>query len=92
MPYRLAFEVCVTRIEKLTLIEGTAQGDLDGIGCWHFSQQGAISVARCEWRVRSTRWWMNLVAPLARSMFIHNHALIMAQGGEGLARLLTVHH
>ncbi|MBZ0095340.1 MAG: hypothetical protein K8H75_08245 [Sulfuricella sp.] len=31
--------------------------------------------------------WMNLIAPVARSMFIRNHALLMAQGGEGLARL-----
>lgn len=88
LPYRLVFEVCATRIEKLAVIEGIAHGDLDGIGRFHFSRQGAVSVIRCEWRVRSTRWWMNLIAPVARSMFIRNHTRIMAQGGEGLARLL----
>jgi hypothetical protein len=31
---------------------------------------------------------MNLIAPVARSMFIRNHALVMAQGGAGLAQLL----
>lgn len=87
-PYRVVFEVCATRIEKLVAIEGTARGDLEGIGRWHFSRQGAVSVVCYEWHVRSTRWWMNLIAPLARSMFIRNHALVMAQGGEGLARLL----
>jgi hypothetical protein len=45
-------------------------------------------MVRCEWQVRSTRWWMNLIAPLARSIFIRNHTLVMEQGGEGLARLL----
>ncbi|WP_173064409.1 SRPBCC family protein [Sulfurimicrobium lacus] len=88
LPYRVAFEVCATRIEKLVAIEGTARGDLEGIGRWHFSRQDAVSVISCEWHVRSTRWWMNLIAPLARPMFIRNHALVMAQGGEGLARRL----
>lgn len=88
LPYRVVFEVCATRIERLVAIEGTARGDLDGIGRWHFSRQDAVSIVRCEWHVRSTRWWMNLIAPVARSMFIRNHARVMVQGGEGLARLL----
>ncbi len=88
LPYRVVFEVCITRVEKLVAIEGTARGDLEGIGCWYFSHQDGISVARCEWHVRSTRWWMNLLAPVARSMFIRNHTLVMEHGGEGLACLL----
>ncbi len=89
LPYRVAFEVRVTRIERLVAIEGTTQGDLEGIGRWNFSHDGAISVVRCDWQVRSTRLWMNLIAPVARSMFIRNHAQVMAQGAEGLARLLN---
>lgn len=88
LPYRVVFEVRATRIEKLVALEGNAQGDLEGVGCWHFSRQGAISVVRYEWHVRSTRWWMNLISPVARSIFIRNHMQIMTQGGEGLARLL----
>jgi hypothetical protein len=88
LPYRVVFEVRPTRIEKLVAIEGIARGDLEGIGRWYFSRQGAVSVVRYEWHVRSTLWWMNLIAPFARSMFIRNHALVMTQGGEGLARLL----
>lgn len=88
LPYRLEFEVCVTHIEKQAIIAGAAQGDLEGIGRWHFSQHGAVSVVRCEWHVRCTRWWLNLIAPFARSMFIRNHTHIMEQGGRGLARLL----
>lgn len=89
LPYRVVFEVCATRIEKLVAIEGVARGDLEGIGRWYFSRQGTLSVVRCEWHVRSTLWWMNLIAPFARSMFIRNHTQVMAQGGEGLARLLA---
>lgn len=88
LPYRVAFEVSPTRIEKLVILEGVTRGDLEGVGRWHFSRQGTVSMVRCEWHVRSTRWWMNLMAPVARSIFIRNHALVMEQGGVGLARRL----
>jgi hypothetical protein len=88
LPYRVVFEVRATRIERLVAIEGTAEGDLAGIGRWKFSRQGKLSVVHYEWHVRSKRWWMNLAAPVARSIFIRNHAQIMDQGGKALARLL----
>ena len=88
LPYQVVFEVCATRVEKLVAIEGAARGDLDGFGRWNFARDGAVSIVRCEWHVRSTLWWMNLLAPIARSIFIRNHARVMAQGGAGLSRLL----
>jgi len=36
----------------------------------------------------SNWWWMNLVAPLARTLFIRNHGRLMQQGAEVLARML----
>lgn len=88
LPYRVVFEVCATRVESLVAIEGLTRGDLEGVGRWHFACHEGVSIVRCEWHVRSTRWWMNLLAPVTRSMFIRNHARVMAQGGDGLARLL----
>ncbi len=88
LPYCVVFDVRTTRINKLVLIEGAAQGDLEGIGRWNFSREGEVSIVRYEWHVRSTRWWMNLVALVAKSMFIHNHVMLMERGGQGLARLL----
>jgi hypothetical protein len=88
LPYSLTLDMCATAIKKLLAIEGKAAGDLEGIGCWHFSHKGSISTVHFEWHVHSTKWWMNLAAPFARTLFIRNHNLIMTQGGEGLARLL----
>ena len=88
LPYRLVFDVCATRIEELVAIEGLARGDLEGVGRWYFARKGAVSIVRCEWYVRSTRCWMNLIAPLARPLFIYQHEQIMARGAKGLARLL----
>lgn len=87
-PYRMVFQVRATHIERLVAIEGTVEGDLEGIGHWHFSRQEGASVVRYEWHVRSTRWWMNLIAPFARAMFIRNHGVIMRQGAERLAARL----
>lgn len=89
LPYRVVFDVRATRIDKLVALEGTAQGDLAGVGRWTFSRQGRVSIVHYEWHVRSHRWWMNLVAPVARSIFIRNHEQIMSQGGKALAQLLS---
>ncbi len=88
LPYPVVFDVRATRIKKLVAIEGLATGDLEGVGHWRFSRQGPVSVVHFEWHVHSTKWWMNLLAPVARSLFISNHVRLMAQGGEGLAALL----
>ncbi|OYY95775.1 MAG: hypothetical protein B7Y41_00310 [Hydrogenophilales bacterium 28-61-23] len=88
LPYRMAFEVRATRIEKCVAIEGSVQGDLAGIGRWRFSRQGEVSIVEYEWHVLGTRWWMKLIAPFARPMFIRNHGIVMRQGAEGLARRL----
>lgn len=45
---------------------------------------------RYEWDVRTTQWWMNALAPLARPVFAWNHDYVMRQGGEGLRRRLGV--
>ncbi len=88
LPYRVVFDVRATRIEQNIAIEGVATGDLDGSGRWKFSSQGKLSVVHYEWHVHSKRWWMNLVAPVARTIFVRNHAQIMVQGGKALAKLL----
>jgi len=88
LPYLVVFDVLATRIEAQVAIEGCARGDLEGTGRWQFAHDGEVSVVHFEWHVRSTRWWMNLLAPLARPIFIRNHVRIMAQGGEGMARRL----
>jgi hypothetical protein len=41
-----------------------------------------------DWRVRTTKSWMNAVAPFGRRLFAWNHHAVMKQGGVGLARVL----
>jgi len=88
LPYRVEFEVTTTRVEHPHLLEGHAVGELEGVGRWRLYEQDGITAVLYEWNVRTTKPWMNLLAPLLRPAFEWNHNWVMARGGEGIARLL----
>jgi hypothetical protein len=90
LPYTLAFDMEVTRIEPMSRIEGRASGELEGTGVWRIEDTGAHIRVQYDWDVRTTRWWMNLLAPIARPFFAWNHDYVMNNGREGLQRLLGV--
>lgn len=88
LPYRLTFDMRVTGVVPLISLEGTASGELEGIGRWRFWREGEATVVGYEWQVRTTKWWMNALTPVAKPLFKWNHDLLMRNGGQGLARLL----
>lgn len=88
LPYRVRFDVTMKRIECPHLFEGEAVGDLTGVGRWRLYEQDGVTAVLYEWNVVTTKTWMNLVAPAARSVFEWNHDWVMARGGEGMARRL----
>jgi polyketide cyclase/dehydrase/lipid transport protein len=88
LPYRLGFDVRITRVERPHLMEGVSSGELAGTGVWRLFENDGVTAAVYEWNVRTTSAWMNLLAPLARPVFAWNHDVVMRWGGEGLARLL----
>jgi hypothetical protein len=90
LPYRLAFEMRLTRVEPQSLIEGEAIGELTGRGLWRFTQEGDMTRVRYDWNVSTTKSWMNLLAPAARPLFKWNHDVVMNWGAEGIARQLGV--
>ena len=88
IPYPVRFEVVSTTVERPRLLAGTASGDLEGTGTWHFLEDGGVTAILYEWNVRTTKPWMSAVAPLADPIFRWNHDRVMRWGGEGLARHL----
>lgn len=95
LPYRLNFCICITRMTPAIAVAGNVSGDLEGHGSCHFSQQGRITTIRHEWHVRTTRHWMNLLAPCASALFKRNHQRAMqhcaaAVAGQLQAQLLGV--
>ena len=88
LPYTLDVEMRVTRSEPPVLLESSARGELDGIGRWRLSRVGNGTLIRYEWNVRTTKRWMNALAPVAGPLFRWNHDVVMRGGERGLKRLL----
>jgi uncharacterized protein YndB with AHSA1/START domain len=90
LPYRLDFDMRITRVDRPHRMEGEAVGELSGTGRWRLYEDAGTTAVLYEWDVETTRAWMNALAPLARPVFRWNHDWVMRQGGEGLARRLGV--
>lgn len=88
LPYPLEFEFVTDRVERPRLMAGRAFGELEGSGCWRLYEEDGITAVTYDWRVGTTKRWMNLLAPVAKPAFVLNHDWVMRQGGEGLARRL----
>ena len=88
LPYRLIFDMQTMRVEPRSIIEGRAIGELQGTGLWTLTHDHGITTVRYDWKVETTKAWMNLLAPIARPFFSWNHDVVMGWGGEGLAREL----
>jgi uncharacterized protein YndB with AHSA1/START domain len=88
LPYPVRFEIRTTRVERPRLLEGEATGELAGTGRWRLFDEDGVTAVLYEWNVRTTKRWMNLLAPLARPIFKWNHDWVMRNGGAGMARLL----
>ena len=89
LPYKLEFDSQVIRIEHQRLIEARAFGELDGVGIWCFTAESDTKTRLdYDWRVKTTKSWMNLLAPVARPFYRWNHDVIMRWGEEGLKRRL----
>jgi hypothetical protein len=88
LPYRLSFNVRTTRLERPTIIEAAADGELEGLGRWTLAAERTGTAIRYDWNVATTKRWMRALAPIARPIFEWNHDVIMRWGLEGLEERL----
>ncbi len=90
LPYRLAFDMEVTRREPPTALSGSATGELEGVGEWTLHEDGEWTVVRYVWAIRTTRPWMNALAPVpfVKEIFALNHHAVMRNGLDGIRRRL----
>jgi hypothetical protein len=88
IPYELEFDFTVRRVDPPCCMAGDADGELRGSGIWRLFEQDGITAVVYEWRVDTTKAWMNALRPIARPVFEYNHDVVMRWGGEGLARRL----
>lgn len=90
LPYRLVFDMELTRSERPHLYEGRASGELEGTGTWTLTERDGGTRVRYLWAVRTTQPWMNIPFPFLRQIFELNHDAVMRWGGQGLGRRLGV--
>jgi carbon monoxide dehydrogenase subunit G len=88
IPYPVRFEFAVDLTQAPLRMHGHASGDLEGTGEWRLFEQDGLTAVTYDWRVRATKRWMNVIAPLARPAFEWNHDYVMRGGGAALARRL----
>lgn len=88
LPYSFTFDSELVALETFKRMEGRAFGDLDGKGIWTFSQEGNTTFVRYDWIVKTTKAWMNWLAPIAKPFFAWNHTKVMDAGLEGLTKRL----
>ncbi len=91
LPCTLTVEMKTVRVEPLQSLESLAQGELEGKGIWTFSPEKGGTRVQYDWKVRTTKRWMNFLAPFARPIFEWNHDILMRWGEEGLKRFLEDH-
>ena len=90
LPYRLTFDMTTTVSHRPDRLEGTASGELAGVGRWRLARERDAARVRYDWIVATTKRWMNALAPALAPVFAWNHDQVMAAGGRGLAAHLGV--
>jgi carbon monoxide dehydrogenase subunit G len=88
--YSVELDFRVEEVREPALMSGRSSGELEGTGTWRLMEQDGVTAVLYDWDVRTTRAWMNALAPAARPLFALSHDRIMREGGEGLARRLGV--
>jgi hypothetical protein len=88
LPYTLSFEMTATRVEPMSVIEGRAHGELDGVGRWTLATAGTGVRVRYDWMIEITLPWQVTLAPILRPIFAWNHNVVMAWGYTDLKKRL----
>ena len=89
LPYTLRYTTTVTLYEPPREIAYDATGELTGFGRFVLQSDGPWTDVTFYWDVRTSGFWMNLLAPLLKPLFAWNHHWVMKQGERGLALRLA---
>jgi hypothetical protein len=90
LPYNLTFVLRPSRRDRPAgVLEATMTGDLEGFSRWTLAAHPSGTRLVFEEDVRANRRLLRWLAPVARSVFRGNHAIMMRHGNTGLAQYLA---
>ncbi len=85
--YGFSYTTEVAEVDRPRRIDVLSSGDIVGRGRFLLTDapSGGTEVSYV-WLVETPKWWMNLLAPIARRGFTWNHDKLMTDFGRGLAK------
>jgi hypothetical protein len=86
--YRMDFELKAIEVHRPTRFRGLVRGDLVGTGTHYLETVPDGTLVRFHWYVSTTKRWMNVLTPVARSAFGFAHRQVMYEGCEAMAEKL----
>lgn len=89
LPYTLTITTTSTRSEAPHLLEGTVRGEIEGTWRWTLQPAGAGTHVVFEESVRTNRWILNLLGPIAHRLFALNHRIAARKGAQGMRAYLA---
>lgn len=89
LAYGVSYQSTVTRVEPPHLLELRTVGDVEGTGRWELSKTEVGTLVHYHWTIRTTKNWMNFLAPLINPLLNWSNDSIMRQGAKGLAQHLN---
>lgn len=88
--YRLRYVGLVTKAVEPVMSRFEAGGDLEGLGQFALEETARnATLITFHWLVETPKKWMNLLAPLARPLFVWNHHRLMEDFAADLAGTLS---
>lgn len=90
LPYSLTFEIERVAAEPSSRLDERVVGDLEGEGRWELADVNGHTLVCHTWTVRTTKLWMNALAPVARPGFVWAHRVVMRDGARALSAGLGV--
>ncbi|MCW5633876.1 MAG: SRPBCC family protein [Rubrivivax sp.] len=89
LPYTLTITTRSTRSEAPRLLEGTVGGELEGTWRWTLEPASGGTRVVFEETVRTNRWILDLLGPIAGRLFAMNHAIAARKGADGMRAYLA---
>lgn len=90
LPYTITFKMTATRVEPMTILEGQARGELNGVGRWTLTGEPGGTHVQYDWQVDVTKPWKVALAPILRPVFAWNHKVVMGWGEEDIRKRLGI--
>jgi len=98
-PVGYSLRITIEAVERAQpeFLRGVASGDVVGEGTWRLTPVAGPTdgpgdpwtAVEFDWDVRANRRWIEVLAPVARPVFVGGHDRVMERGATGLAAHLA---